>query len=140
MSRERLSSSVIALVSLVALAASASAQIDPAAYSPRSQADLVSQYAVHAGKKVQIEGTFVFAGSDFCYQIRKTKINTKDYFCFALGPTSLLRLYLKKDHDQADQLLNLKKGEKVKAFGSFDSQGGDFNYMVVDQIAVGDTK
>ncbi len=132
--------SVVSVVILAVLAASALAQIDPAAYAPRSQADLVSQYATHAGKKVQVEGTFVFAGSDFCYQIRKTKINTKDYFCFALGPTSLLRLYLKKDHAQADQLLNLKKGERVQAFGTFDSQGGDFNYLVVDGIAVGAAK
>ncbi|MBE0617691.1 MAG: hypothetical protein IH608_07180 [Proteobacteria bacterium] len=108
----------------------------PADYQEVTQADLVKQAEEYKEKKVQFTGSFLFTGSDFCYQIRKTKINTRDYFCFALGTPSLVRLYLKKDAEQADQLLNLKKGAKVTAFGTFDSLGADYNFLVVDAIEV----
>ncbi len=106
----------------------------PADYQEISQADLLRDRDAYQGKKVQVTGDFLFSGSDFCYQIRKTKINTRDYFCFAIGAPSLVRLYLKKDHPQADQLLNLKKGQKVTACGIFDYLGADYSYMIVDEI------
>ncbi len=112
------------------------AEPNPVEYRSASQGDLVAKREVYGGKKVQVAGDFLFTGSDFCYQIRKTKINTKDYFCFALGTPSLVRLYLKKDHPQADALLGLRKGDKVTAYGTFDYLGADYNYLVVDQIAV----
>jgi len=123
---------LLALFPLVAGAA----DVAPAEYQEVSQADLVKAPEQYEGKKVSFTGTFLFTGSDFCYQIRKTKINTRDYFCFALGTPSLVRLYLKKDHEQADQLLNLKKGSKVTAYGTFDYLGADYNFLVVDAIAV----
>ncbi|MHB8766025.1 MAG: hypothetical protein ACYDA8_17045 [Deferrisomatales bacterium] len=124
------------LLAVVTVAGPAAAQVDPKAYPLATQGELIQGAEANAGKKVRIEGIFVFAGSDFCYQIRKTKINTRDFFCFALGPTSLLRLYLRKDHPQADLLLNLKKGDKVTAYGVFDTQGADFSYLVADEISV----
>lgn len=114
----------------------AGAEINPADYKEVTQGELVAKRDTFTSKKVQVTGIFQFAGSDFCYQIRKTKINTKDYFCFALGAPSVVRLYLKKSHAQADQLLNLKKGDKVTAYGTFDYMGADYNYMVIDQIAI----
>jgi hypothetical protein len=114
----------------------AGADVNPVDYKEVTQGDLVAKRDVFLGKKVQVTGIFQFAGSDFCYQIRKTKINTKDYFCFALGAPSVVRLYLKKNHPQADQLLNLKKGDKVTAYGTFDFMGADYNYMVIDQIVI----
>jgi hypothetical protein len=124
------------LVALFVAPLTAGAEINPADYKEATQGELVAKRDVYVGKKVQVVGIFQFAGSDFCYQIRKTKINTKDYFCFALGAPSVVRLYLKKSHPQADQLLNLKKGDKVTAFGTFDYMGADYNYMVIDQIAI----
>lgn len=109
---------------------------DVADYEEVSQAELLRNREAFQGKKVQVTGSFLFSGSDFCYQIRKTKINTRDYFCFAIGTPSLVRLYLKKDHHQVDELLNIKKGRKVTAYGIFDSTGRDYSYMVVDEIAV----
>ncbi|WP_025323065.1 hypothetical protein [Deferrisoma camini] len=114
----------------------ARAELRPADYQAVSQSELVSNRDAYKGKKVQVTGVFLFTGSDFCYQIRKTKINTRDYFCFALGSPSLVRLYLKKDHPQADQLLNLRKGTKVTAYGVFDYLGADYHYMVVDGFDV----
>ncbi|MBI5015635.1 MAG: hypothetical protein HZB55_09125 [Deltaproteobacteria bacterium] len=127
---------VALFVALLSVPFAAGAEVNPADYKEVSQGELVGKRDVFAGKKVQVSGVFQFAGSDFCYQIRKTKINTKDYFCFALGAPSLVRLYLKKSHAQADQLLNLKRGDKVTAFGTFDYMGADYNYTVVDQIVV----
>lgn len=118
------------------VAAPAPSAINPADYKELPQGELVAKREQYAGKKVAVTGIFQFAGSDFCYQIRKTKINTKDYFCFALGAPSVVRLYLKKNHPEGDELLNLKKGDKVTAFGTFDSTGADYNYMIVDHIAV----
>lgn len=124
------------LVVLLSICAPLRAEVNPSEYKELSQGELVAKRDTYAGKKVQISGAFQFSGSDFCYQIRKTKINTKDYFCFALGVPSLVRLYVKKNHPEADHLLNLKKGDKVSAFGVFDFMGADYNYMVVDRIAV----
>ncbi len=121
---------------ILSLAGPALAELDPSQYEKVTQADLMNQRDGLQGHKVQIEGPFLFTGSDFCYQIRKTKINTRDYFCFALGTPSLIRLYLKKDHPQADELLNLKKGKTVTAYGAFDYLGNDYNFMIVDGIEV----
>jgi len=112
-------------------------------YQKVSQADLIKDQDAYQGKKVKLEGEFLFSGSDFCYQIRKTKINTRDYLCFAISNSSPLgnvRLYLKKDHPQADQLMNLKKGVQITAYGTFDFIGKDYNYVVVEEIEVGATK
>lgn len=105
-------------------------------YVSVTQGDLSSGRESYDGKNVQVGGQFLFTGSDFCYQIRKTKINTRDYLCFALGPVSLIRFYLKKDHPQVDELLKVKKGMTVKAYGAFDSIGNDYKYVVVDKIEV----
>ena len=117
---------------------SALAEVNLADYKAVTQGDLVGNRDSYMGKKVQVTGQFLFTGSDFCYQIRKTKINTKDYFCFALEEASptRIRLYLKKNHPQADVLLNLKKGEKVAAYGTFDYVGADLNYVLIEKIAV----
>ncbi len=128
---------LLILVALTFLSSGArAAEADPAAYQEVTQAELAGAPENFQDKKVRFTGTFLFTGSDFCYQIRKTKINTKDYFCFALGTPSVVRLYLKKDHPQADELLNVKKGAQVTAFGSFDFLGGDYKFLVVDRIEV----
>jgi hypothetical protein len=127
---------ILAAVAFYALPCLARGAIDPAAYDKVTQSDLIRDREDYNGKKVQVTGDFLFSGSDFCYQIRKAEINTKDYFCFAMGRPSLIRLYLKKDHPQVDQLLNLKKGQKITAFGVFDSLGGDYCFIVVDEIKV----
>lgn len=126
----------VALACWVALALPARAGLNPQEYEPVSQTELIAKKTRYQGKKVQVTGVFLFTGSDFCYQIRKTKINTRDYFCFALGTPSLVRMYLKKDHPQADELLNLRKGTRVTAFGTFDYLGADYNYMLVDGFRV----
>ena len=126
----------VALACWVGLALPARAGLNPREYEPVSQTELIANKARYQGKKVQVTGVFLFTGSDFCYQIRKTKINTRDYFCFALGTPSLVRMYLKKDHPQADELLNLRKGTRVTAFGTFDYLGADYNYMLVDGFRV----
>ncbi len=126
----------VALACWVACALPARAGLNPQEYTPVSQTELIANKARYQGKKVQVSGVFLFTGSDFCYQIRKTKINTRDYFCFALGTPSLVRMYLKKDHPQADELLNLRKGTRVTAFGTFDYLGADYNYLIVDGFRV----
>lgn len=112
------------------------AEVKTEDYANVTQGDLVAKREGFSGKKVQFSGNFQFAGSDFCYQIRKTKINTKNYFCFAVGVPSVVRLYLRKDHPAADQLLNLKKGDKLTVLGVFDYVGSDYNYVIVDKISV----
>ena len=112
------------------------AEVNSGDYLELTQSELVAKRDHFSGKKVQVNGVFQFAGSDFCYQIRKTKINTKHYFCFAIGVPSVVRLYLKKDHPDAERLLGLKKGDKVTALGVFDFMGADYNYMIVDHIVI----
>ena len=111
--------------------------VEAGLYKDTTQGDLVAAPEGFQSQKVRVTGTFLFTGSDFCYQIRKTTINTRDYFCFALGTPSLVRMYLKKDHPQADELLGLQKGATVEAFGTFDFVGTNYNFMVVDEIIVG---
>ena len=105
-------------------------------YTEVTQAELSSSRTNFDGKDVLVSGQFLFTGSDFCYKIRGTKINTLDYFCFTLGPVSLVRFYLKKDHPQVEELLKVKKGMVIKAYGNFDSMGNDYKYVVVDHFVV----
>ena len=105
-------------------------------YTPSTQAELTRKMDSFLEKDVSVEGTFLFTGSDFCYQVRKTKINTRDYFCFALGPVNLIRFYLKKNHIQVPELMALKKGAKIRAYGQFDAMGRDYKYMIVDHFEV----
>lgn len=126
----------LTLILLVGTAPAWAVPVQAGDYRAATQAELVGKADVYVNQKVQVTGTFLFTGSDFCYQIRRTKINTRDYFCFALGTPSLVRLYLRKDHEQADELLNVKKGAQVTAYGTFDSLGADYSYVVVDAIEV----
>jgi hypothetical protein len=45
-------------------------------------------------------------------------------------------MYIKKDHPDAQSVLNLKKGDKVTVYGIFELMGSDFKYMVVDHVVV----
>ncbi len=112
-------------------------EFNAADYAPATQEGLVKAAQEHVGRKYQVTDPFQFCGSDFCVQIQKTKINTRDYYCFTLGPLCLVRMYVKKDHPEAGQVLKLKKGDKVTVYGTFDSTGSSYNYIVVDHIAVG---
>lgn len=127
--------SVIALLLLGPPAAFG--EFNAADYKVATQAELVKSPDVHAGKKYQVTDPFQFCGSDFCVQIQRTKINTKDYYCFTLGQVSLLRMYIKKDHAEAAQVLKFKRGDKVTVYGTFDSTGSSYNYIVADHVAVG---
>lgn len=55
------------------------AQVSPTEYKDLAQGELVAKRDLYAGKKVQVAGAFQFAGSDFCYQIRKTDFIGADY-------------------------------------------------------------
>ncbi len=112
-------------------------EFNPADYKATTQEELVKGPQQHVGRKYQVTDPFQFCGSDFCVQIQKTKINTKDYYCFTLGTLCLVRMYIKKDHPEAAQVLKLKKGEKVTVYGTFDSTGSSYNYIVADHITVG---
>jgi len=139
-----------ALIALVALAFSPAFAADAPAddkaapeatsYIDAEQHELSANLEKYQGKKVSVKGPFLFTGSDFCYQVRKTTINTKDYLCFALGPMNLVRFYLKKDHEQIPQLMSLRKGAVVKAFGTFDSMGIDYKFIVVDKLEMENPK
>lgn len=121
---------------VLGLVAAAPAGIDPSRYEDVTQAELLGQRDALKGHKVRIEGPFLFTGSDFCYQIRRTEINTKDYFCFALGSPTVVRLYIRKDHPQVEELLSLERGTVLTAYGTFDYLGNDYNFMIVDEIEV----
>lgn len=108
----------------------------PVTYLEVTQAELSGNLEKYADAKVAVKGDFLFTGSDFCYQVRKTTINTKDYLCFALGPMNLVRFYLKKDHEQIPALMSTKKGQMIKAFGTFGSLGVDYKFVVVDKLEI----
>lgn len=108
----------------------------PVTYIEVTQAELSGNLEKYADAKVAVKGDFLFTGSDFCYQVRKTTINTKDYLCFALGPMNLVRFYLKKDHEQIPALMSTKKGQMIKAFGTFGSLGVDYKFVVVDKLEI----
>lgn len=129
---------VIALLLLwVPLSAAAVAgEFRPEAYTPITQEELVKDPAAHAGKKYRVTDPFQFCGSDFCVQIRKTKLNTRDYLCVTLGNLCLVRMYIKKDHPDAPSVAKLRKGDTVTVYGTFDYMGSNYRYMVVDKLVV----
>jgi hypothetical protein len=109
---------------------------NPAAYTPITQEELVKDPTSHIGKKYRVTDPFQFCGSDFCVQIQKTKINTRDYYCVTLGSLCLVRMYLKKGHPDAPAVEKLKKGDRVTVYGTFDYMGSNYRYMVVDRLTV----
>ena len=108
----------------------------PADYTPITQVDLVKDPQAHAGKKYQVREAFQFCGSDFCVQIHKTKINTRDYYCFTVGAICAVRMYIRKDHPEAAQVLQLKKGDMLTVYGTFDFMGSNYHFIVADRIVV----
>ncbi|MHB8764712.1 MAG: hypothetical protein ACYDA8_10325 [Deferrisomatales bacterium] len=127
---------VLAILTALLLGlAPARAELVPEQYTRISQCVLVRERESLVGQKVQVTGKFV-EGSRFCYELRKAGINTRDYFCFALGEPCLLRLYLKKDHPQQEHFLALRKGDRVTAYGVFDYMGIDYNFMILDGISI----
>jgi len=53
---------------------------------------------------------------------------------------NLVRFYLKKDHEQIPQLMSLRKGAVGKAYGTFDSMGIDYKFIVVDKLEMENPK
>jgi len=130
-------SRIVLLFLLLAFPVLASGEeFNPAAYTPITQEELVKNPAAHAGKKYRVTDPFQFCGSDFCVQIQKTKINTREYFCVTLGPFCLVRMYVKKDHPDAPLVATLKKPDRVTVYGTFDYMGSNYRYMVVDRLTV----
>jgi len=111
-------------------------EFNPAAYTPITQAELVKNPEANAGKKFRVSEPFQFCGSDFCVQIRKTKINTLDYYCITLGSPCTVRFYVKKDHPDAPLVNDLKKGDLVTVYGTFDHVGSDYRFLVADRLEV----
>lgn len=124
------------LAVLIAVPFPARGEFDPAGYKPILQEELVKDPAAHSGRKYKVTERFQFCGSDFCVQIHKTKINTKDYYCITLGPLCLVRMYIKKDHPDAARVSELRKGDMVTVFGTFDYLGAGYRYIVVDRMVV----
>lgn len=110
-------------------------ELNPSEYKRISQCVLVRERRSLVGERVQLTGEFV-GGGKFCYKVQKAKIHTKDYLCFAVGKSCMIRLYLKKSHPDMNLLLDLKPGDQVTAYGVFDYMGTDYNYMVLDGISV----
>ena len=125
------------VVAFLLTASLAFGEFDPSAYQPITQADLVKNAKANAGKKFVVRDAFQFCGSDFCVQLRKTKINTRDYYCVTLGPLCLVRFYIKKDHPDAEAVASLRKGDPLAIYGTFDFQGSDYRFMIVDRLEVG---
>ena len=128
---------VFAILVLLPAPPAALGEFNAAEYVPATQAELVKTPGAHVGKKYQVTDPFQFCGSDFCVQIQKTKINTKDYYCFTLGTVCLVRMYIKKDHPEASLVLKLRKGDKVTVYGTFDYMGSNYHYLVADHVVVG---
>lgn len=110
------------------------AEFVPSNYQEATQATLAKQAEASAGKKFRVTDVFQFCGSDFCVQFLKTKIDTRQFYCFALGEVCLVRMYLRKDHPDTALLLTLKRGDQVTVYGTFDNMGTDFYFMVVDRL------
>lgn len=109
---------------------------NPGVYTAITQDELVKDPAAHAGKKYRVTDSFQFCGSDFCVQIRKTDINTRDYYCVTLGSLCLVRMYVKKGHPDAPLVEKLKKGDRVTVYGTFGYMGSNYRYMTVDRLVV----
>ncbi len=124
---------VAALFTIVAFPAPSLAAKE---FKETTQAELTKDMETFLGKDVWVDGVYQYTSSDFCYQIQKTKINTKEYFCFALGPVNLIRFYLKKNHIQVPELLGMKRGSTIRAYGNFDAVGKDYKYIIVDHFEI----
>jgi len=122
------------LAFLIAAPYPAWGEFDPAAYKPITQEELVKDPAAHSGKKYAVTDQFQFCGSDFCVQIHKTKINTRDFYCITLGALCLVRMYIKKDHPDAPKVQELRKGDMVTIYGTFDYLGAGYRYILVDRM------
>jgi len=106
-------------------------------YENLTQAELIKKRNAFSDKRIKITGAFrQGVASDFFCEIRDTGINTKDYYCFTMGTPSLVRFYLKKDHEQVETLRKVKKGTILTVYGVFGYYGSDFNYVVVDEFAL----
>lgn len=127
--------SLLLVLSLTLAPLPAMAAFDAAKYEPVTQAALAKNPESNVGRKFRITEPFQFCGSDFCVQ-KKMKINNRDYYCFTVGPLCLVRMYIKKDHPGAQAVLDLKKGDKVTVYGTFELMGSDFKYMIVDHVVV----
>ncbi len=126
----------LALICLLGiLPCSARAEFNAAEYKATTQDDLIRNPDANVGKKFKVSEPFQFCGSDFCVQ-QKMKINTREHYCFTLGPLCLVRMYVKKDHPDAQTVLDLKKGDRVTVYGTFDRMGSNYNFIVVDRITV----
>ncbi|GAB4362170.1 MAG: hypothetical protein Kow00128_01670 [Deltaproteobacteria bacterium] len=124
------------LAILIAFPLPARGEFDPSAYRPITQEELAKDPAVHAGGKYVVTDPFQFCGSDFCVQIHKTRINTRDYYCITLGSLCLVRMYVKKDHPDAAKVAALRKGDIVTVYGTFDYLGAGYRYILVDRLEV----
>jgi hypothetical protein len=111
-------------------------EFNTASYAQTTQTELAKNPAAHAGKKYKVSDPFQFCGSDFCVQIQKTKINTREYYCITLGPLCLIRFYIKKDHPDAEKVVTLKKGDMLTLYGTFDHVGSDYRYLILDRLEV----
>ncbi len=129
-------SGIMVLGILLLLPCLALGEFRPADYTPITQVDLVKDPQAHAGKKYQVREAFQFVGSDFCVQIQKTKLNTRDYYCFAVGTICAIRMYIRKDNPEVQPVLKLRKGDILTVYGTFDFMGSNYNYIVVDRIVV----
>lgn len=127
---------IVALAMLLLVSSAALAEFDAAPYKEITQTDLVKNPDANGGKKFRISDIFNFCGSDFCAQILKTKINTREYYCFNIGPVCTVRFYLKKNHPDAEALSTARKGDKVTVYGIFDFVGSNFRYLVADHVVV----
>lgn len=137
--RKALSLVVLGML-LLLFPSSARPEFNPAAYETISQADLVKNSDTRVGKKYQVTDAFKFCGSDFCVQNSKVKINTREYYCFALGSLSVVRMYVKKSHPDAQLLLKAKAGDPITVYGTFENAGAGFNYVIADHVVAGERK
>jgi hypothetical protein len=115
--------------------AAAPGGFNAAAYKSTTQADILKNPKDFIGKKVTVSDPFQFCGSDFCVQIRSVKINTREYWCFTTGSLCVIRMYLKKDHPQAEEITEARKGDMVTVYGTFE-EAGALDYVIVDRIVV----
>lgn len=127
---------LLLIAMLLLLPSAAVAEFNPSLYKEVSQADLIKDPEAHAFRKYRITDVFNFCGSDFCAQVLKTKIDTRQYYCFNLGAVCLVRMYLKKGHPDAEALQNARKGDTITVYGTFDFIGSNYNYVIADHIVV----
>ncbi len=106
-----------------------------AEYKATTQADILKKSKDFIGKKITVKDPFQFCGSDFCVQIRTVKINTREYWCFTIGSLCVIRMYLKKDHPQAEEITEAHKGDMITVYGTYE-EAGALQYVVVDRITV----